>query len=214
MPTCRSLIASQTMTIPLLPAIDAAGQLREAGFALLLHYRRPLELTELAEATGVDLEGVRSAVAALATAGWLDLDDTGRVAGAAGLSLTTGPHGLTLGEASFRTWCAYDALGIAAALEADGHIETTCGWCQAPISVAMHGGAPGRTGPEWLWLAEGGDDLRGSFCTPTVLLCGEEHAVAWAEAQGRRGRKLDLAEGARQGAADWRGCAEASRQLA
>lgn len=165
------------MTRPLLPAIDAAGQVREAGFALLLHHRRPLELSELAEATGVELERVRGAVTALATAGWLDLDDSGRIAGAAGLSLATGPHGLTLGEAQFRTWCAYDALGIAAALEADGLIETTCGWCQAPISVAMHGGTPGRTGPEWLWLAEGGEDLRGSFCTPTVLLCGEEHAA-------------------------------------
>lgn len=202
------------MARPLLPAIDAAGQLREAGFALMLLHRRPLELTELAQATGVDLEGVRSGVAALATAGWLDLDDSGRVAGAAGLSLATGPHGLTLGEASFRTWCAYDALGIAAALEADGHIETACGWCQAPISVAVQGGIPDRTGPEWLWLAEGGDDLRGSFCTPTVLLCREEHAAAWAEAQGGRGRKLDLAEGARQGAADWKGCAEASRRFA
>jgi hypothetical protein len=29
---------------PLLPAIDAAGVLREAGFALLLRDRRPVEL--------------------------------------------------------------------------------------------------------------------------------------------------------------------------
>ena len=48
----------------------------------------------------------------------------------------------------------------------------------------------------------------------TVLLCGEEHAVAWAEQRGGRGRKLDLAEGARQGGADWAGCAEASRRFA
>jgi hypothetical protein len=166
------------MPRPLLPAIDAAGQVREVGFALLLRHRRPVEVTELAEATGLGADTAGRAVTRLAGAGWLDLDDSGRVSGAAGLSLAIGPHGLTLGDTLFRTWCAYDALGIAAALKADARLETTCGQCQTPISLAIHGGTPERSGPERLWLAEGGADLRGSFCTPTVLLCGDEHAAA------------------------------------
>lgn len=141
------------------------------------------------------------------------MDDAGRVVGAAGLSLSTGPHGLTLDEAAFRTWCAYDALGIAAALGADAVIHTACGHCRAPISLAFLRGTPDRQGPERLWLADGGADLRGSFCTPTVLLCGEEHGEAWAEAQGGRGRLLDLIEGSVQGGADWAGCADAARRL-
>lgn len=202
------------MTRPLLPAVDAAGQLREVGFALLLRHYRPVDVTELAEATGLGAEAAGDAVTTLAGAGWLDLDDHGRVAGAAGLSLATSPHGLTLGDASFRTWCAYDALGIAAALEADALMGTTCGQCQAPIALTIRGGTPERSGPERLWLAEGGEDLRGSFCTPTVLLCGDEHAAAWAEAQGERGRLLDLTAAARQGAADRAGCATAAGRLA
>lgn len=198
---------------PLLPALDAAGLLREAGFALLLRDRQPVEVADLAAAIGIDAAAAGSAVTTLARAGWLDLDDSGRVVGAAGLSLATGPHHLTLGASPFRTWCAYDSLGIAAALAADAHVETTCGQCGAPITLAFRGGVPERTGPERLWLAEGGADLRGSFCTPTVLLCGEEHGAAWAEGQGGRGALLDLAEGARQGSADWAGCAAASRRL-
>lgn len=198
---------------PLLPALDAAGLLREAGFALLLRDRRPVEVAELATAIGIDAGAAGHVVATLAQAGWLDLDDSGRVVGSAGLSLATGPHHLSLGAAPFRTWCAYDALGIAAALAADAQVETTCGQCGEAISLAFRDGIPERPGPERLWLAEGGADLRGSFCTPTVLLCGEEHGAVWAEAQGGRGRLLDLAEGARQGAADWAGCAEASRRL-
>lgn len=201
------------MTRPLLSAIDAAGQLREAGFALLLRDRRPIELQELAEVTGLRLDAVGDAVATLAGAGWLDLDDTGRVAGAAGLSLATGPHRLTLGEAPFRTWCAYDSLGIAAALRSDALIETTCSRCGSPIRLALHAGTPERTGPERLWLADGGSDLRGSFCTPTVLLCGEEHGSAWGKAQGGNGQLLDLGEAARRGAADWAGCATAAERL-
>jgi len=198
---------------PLLPALDAAGLLREAGFALLLRDRQPVEVADLATAIGIDAGAASSAVTNLAQAGWLDLDDSGRVVGAAGLSLSTGPHHLTLGGAPFRTWCAYDSLGIAAALGADARVETTCGQCGAPISLAIRGGIPERTGPERLWLAEGGADLRGSFCTPTVLLCGEAHGAAWAEAQGGRGALLDLAEGARLGSADWAGCADATRRL-
>jgi predicted transcriptional regulator len=202
------------MTKPLLPAVDAAGQLREVAFALVLRDRRPIEISELAAVTGLRQEAIRDAVGTLSGAGWLDLDDAGRVTGAAGLSLATGPHGLTIDETPFRTWCAYDSLGIAAALQTDARVETTCAVCQAPIDLRFQGGVPERVGPERLWLADGGADLRGSFCTPTVLLCGDEHAVAWAEAQGGQGRLLDLTEAARRGGTDWAECANAARLLA
>ena len=198
---------------PLLPAIDATGLLREAGFALLLRDGRPVELADLASAIGLEIEAARRAVTTLAGAGWLDLDGFGRVTGAAGLSLATGPHGLTIGARHFRTWCAYDALGISAALGVDALVETACGRCDAPISLAFQGGTPERDGPERLWLADGGDDLRRSFCTPTVLLCCEDHGMAWADDQGGRGRLLDLVDSSVLGEADWAGCADAARRL-
>lgn len=199
---------------PLLPALDAAGLLRQAGFALLLRDREPIEVGHLAAAIGIDAGAAGAAVTMLAEAGWLDLDNTGRVTGTAGLSLAMGPHRLTLGDAPFRTWCAYDSLGIAAALGADASFETNCGQCGAAISLAIRGGVPERVGRELLWLAEGGADLRGSFCTPTVLLCGEAHGAAWAEAQCDQGALLDLAEGARRGGTEWADCADAARRLA
>lgn len=152
-------------------------------------------------------------VSTLAETGWLDLDASGRVVGAAGLSLSTGPHRLSLGESEFRTWCAYDSLGIAAALGADAVVETACGRCQTPIHLAFRAGVPERRGPERLWLADGGADLRGSFCTPTVLLCSAKHGGAWSETQDGRGQLLDLVEGARLGGLDWAGCASAARRL-
>jgi alkylmercury lyase len=198
---------------PLLPDVDAAGLLREAARSATSTGRPSRSRRAKPGTTGIDIEAARTAVNALAQTGWLDLEDSGRVVGAAGLSLATGPHRLTIGEAPFRTWCAYDALGIAAALRADARIETTCGQCQAPISLAFRGGIPEPSGPEQLWLADGGPDLRGSFCLPTVLLCGEEHGTAWAEAQGGRGGLLDVLDAARQGGAGWAGCAEVARRL-
>jgi len=199
---------------PLLPAVDAAGQLREIAFALLLRDRRPIETSALAALIGIRPATIRGSVRALAEGGWLDVDDAGRIVGAAGLSLTTGPHGLTIGESPFRTWCAYDSLGITAALQADARVDTTCGVCGSPIRLTFRGGVPDRDAPELLWLAAGGADLRGSFCTPTVLLCGADHAGAWAVAHGGNGRVLELAEATRLGGAEWAGCADAMRRLA
>ena len=205
---------SMPIAKPLLPAVDAAGQLRDVAFALLMRDRQPIEASELAAVTGLRTQAINDAVGTLARGGWLDVDDAGRVIGAAGLSLAIGPHGLTIGKGSFRTWCAYDSLGIAAALETDARVETTCAVCHVPIHLRLQGGVPERDGPERLWLADGGSDLRGSFCTPTVLLCGDEHGAAWAKAQGGRGRLLALTEAARLGGADWAGCATAARRLA
>jgi len=202
------------MSKPLLPAVDASGLLRRAAFAVLVRDRRPPRLEELARSTGLDRVSVRDLTATLAAAGWLDLDDTGQITGAAGLSLASGPHGLTLRGVPFRTWCAYDALGIAAALEEDALVETACGQCSTAIRTAFQRGFPDRSGPERLWLAEGGEDLRNSFCTPTVLLCGDGHGSAWAQAHSGRGRLLDVADGAREGGVEWAGCAEAVRRLA
>src|SRR2546428_5530135 len=107
------------MDMPPLHPVDAARLLREAAFAVLLRDRRPLRLDELAGTTGLGAPAVRDLTTNLAAAGWIDIDDAGRITGAAGLSLATGPHALTLAGMPFRTWCAYDAIGIAAALEAD-----------------------------------------------------------------------------------------------
>ena len=193
---------------------ELGGPVRETAFALLLRDHHPIDATAVATAIGLSAAATRDAIADLARGGRLDLDDAGRVAGAAGLSVTTGPHQLTIDAFPFRTWCAYDSLGIAAALERDADIDTACGVCGRPIGLAMRGGVPERSGPERLWLSDGGADLRGSFCTPTVLLCGADHAAAWAEVQSGHGRSLDLAEAARLGGEAWAGCAAAARRLA
>jgi hypothetical protein len=45
--------------------MDAAGLLRAAGFALLFRDRRPVDLADLAAATGLEIEAARSVVSTL-----------------------------------------------------------------------------------------------------------------------------------------------------
>ena len=194
---------------PGLPAADLHERIREAAFALLLTERRPLDIDEIARASGAQVDTLPAMLDQLARAGWIDRDTEGRVTGSAGLSLTTGPHQISIDWTAFRTWCAYDAIGIAAALGADVAIRTACAVCGKAIALVTVGGQPPADRPERLWLASGGTDLRGDFCNPTVLLCSPQHAAVWAERQGGRGRAVELAEGARLGAEGWASCAAA-----
>jgi hypothetical protein len=196
---------------PLLSAVDDAEHLREVAFAMVLIEGRAVSASELdAVAAG---SGSGPALDALARSGWLDRSEDGRIVGAGGLSLTEGPHRLRFGPREFRTWCAYDAMGIPAALAVDAEVETTCGVCGRALLLSMRGGQPDRDGPELLWLAAGGDDLRSGFCAPTVLVCGTAHGREWAAGHANEGELVTLGEATRRGALDWAGCAAAAGNL-
>ncbi len=184
-------------------------RIREAAFALLIRNPEPIELRDLARASGVAAAALRPALDRLAESGRIDRDPEGRVTGSAGLSLTSGPHRLRLGSSSYRTWCAYDALAIAGALAADATMSTACAVCDRAIDVVINAGQPALDRPERLWLADGGPDLRADFCAPTVLLCSAGHGAAWAREHGPTGRQLSLAEGAAIGAREWASCGAA-----
>lgn len=194
---------------PGLPAADLHERIRETAFALLLTERREIAPDEITAATGMPSAAMSGMLDRLASAGWIDRDPDGRVTGSAGLSLSTGPHRIAIDGTEFRTWCAYDSIGIAAALSADAAIRTECAVCGAAIALDTQAGQPPADRPERLWLASGGADLRGDFCDPTVLLCSPEHAAIWAERQGGHGRAVELAEAAQLGAMGWASCAAA-----
>ncbi|MBA2373906.1 MAG: hypothetical protein H0V74_06870 [Chloroflexi bacterium] len=186
-------------------------RVREVAFALLLADSRPVSPDELALTFGGS--EIATILDALAASGSIDRADDGRVTGSEGLSLSDGPHRLTIGERPFRTWCAYDALGIPVALRASAHVETACAECGKTIAIPINEGKPQRTGPERLWLAAGGDDPRKSFCTPTVLLCGPDHGAAWGVKHNGDGELLALDDASEQGASDWASAADTARRL-
>ncbi|MGH2465043.1 MAG: organomercurial lyase [Candidatus Limnocylindrales bacterium] len=193
-----------------LPAFDSHQRVREAAFALLLANGEPVSLADLERLTGVGA-GLAPMLDEFAALGWIDRDQSGRITGSAGLSLSSGPHRLELRDRPYRTWCGYDALGIAAALGEDAALATTCPVCEAAIVLTLTAGRPAAARRERLFLAVGGADLRADFCAPTVVLCSEEDAVAWSNHSA--GRILTLEAAADLGAAAWARCADASRVI-
>ncbi|MGH9268222.1 MAG: organomercurial lyase, partial [Acidimicrobiales bacterium] len=146
-------------------------QVRHTAFALLVRDGRPVSVERLAAAHPGELPrpALNEALDRLVADGHLDRDPSGAVVGAGGLTLGDAPHRLLLRGRDYRTWCAYDAIGIPAALGEEGAISTRCGVCGRAIAIRVPI-EPDVERPERLWLAAGGTDLRAEFCTPTVLL--------------------------------------------
>lgn len=195
-----------------MPSLDE--QVRWTAFGLLVEHGRPVQPDALLAAmpSGTDLDAVRAAIPRLAGAGQLDVGPDGAVIGSAGLTLGSGLHRLLLRGRDYRTWCAYDAIGIVAALAESGSLSTHCGICARPIALRLPEAAEAER-PERLWLSAGGDDMRADFCAPTVLLCSAEHSQTWAERHEGRGRALDLRTAARLGAGAWASPAREAARL-
>src|SRR3954447_13132513 len=123
-----------------LSAFDQGELVREIAFGLLLTRQRPITLAELSAASG--MANLGPMLEALTDAGWVDRGIDGSVTGSAGLTLGSAPHALTIAGTTFRTWCAYDALGIPAALRENATVDTACGVCATPITLSIVSGQP------------------------------------------------------------------------
>src|SRR6266508_403605 len=106
---------------------------------------RAFEHTLLARALDRLVDDHRPGIAA--RQGRLRRDPAGAVSGSHGLSLTPTAHELLLEnpagrERQYWTWCAWDAVGILAALDASGRIRSTSPSSGAPIQLDFHHGHP------------------------------------------------------------------------
>jgi len=142
---------------------ELALELRELAFALLLRDRAPVDAQELSALAGRAPARIERALEALARQGRIDRDAEGAVLGSAGLTLAGAPHALEIGGYPFRTWCAFDAIGIPAAVGVDARVQASCAVCDRPIAVEVVGGQPALHAAARLWLSAGGPDLRADF---------------------------------------------------
>lgn len=196
------------------------------AFHLLLDDRRPVSAARLAQALACNPGRVAQALVVLDRQGRIRRDQTGAVRGSHGLSLTPTPHALLLERRSgqeqpYWTWCAWDAVGILAALDASGRIRSTSPASGAPIQIDFHHGhlrdpAPGLV----VFFADtdcctpaGGDDdpdccgsgsVIDDWCPLVNFFEDAGAAQAWATEHGLRGTAVPLAEATERGRTSWR----------
>jgi alkylmercury lyase len=183
--------------LPVGPEVPASpGALAVSGFAALWRGERP-HITQL---TG-DTETVN----ALMRAGRLELDDHGFLMGVHGLAARPTRHRIEHGAGgrAVPTWCAFDAIGIPAALSLDATAVTTCPYCGAQLRVKLSDGVPDDDGNLRLWLPNGpGAHLVEDFCSHANLYCSADHLRSMVPS-GRPGDTVTVTEAAAIGRRGW-----------
>jgi Alkylmercury lyase len=183
---------------------ESATAVRSAGF---VHLRRGHAATveDVANGSGIDADTVRHTLSVLAHRGAAELDAESRLVGIGGLSLVATPHELVLDGVMLHTWCAVDALGIPAALNADATARTHCHHCGRRIEVRFAAGAPTSPSPIITWYPRAvGTNLRRSFCDAANAFCNQEHLQAWRAAHGEpAGEALSLVDVTARGRTIW-----------
>ncbi len=130
-------------------------RLRRAGFRAILA-GRAVGAPELAAELGLPVDEVREHLARMAATGLVELDERGTVIGCWGLSTRPTSHRLRIHGRQLYTWCAVDAVGIPAILEADARIDSRCAGCGRPLRIDLARGAPaaGIGDTVWIWVAD------------------------------------------------------------
>ena len=183
---------------------DAEGPLLAAAFHLLLAEGRPVPVQRLAAALGRDAEPVEQALDRLARAGRTRRNQAGEVTGSLGLSVEPTAHELTVEGARRWTWCAYDSVGILAALGVSGRVRSRSPHTQAPIEFAVHQDRP-AAGSQVVFLAQGPCvSVVDDWCPLVNFFEDPDTAAAWAAQHGATGTAVALLQAAATGAAAWR----------
>lgn len=172
----------------------AARQFGVAGFAALWHGQQPPVAT---------LGAGRGIVRRLVRAGRLEVDEHGLLVGVHGLVARTTAHRIEHAAGMVHTWCAFDAIGIPAALGINATAVTRCPTCDLELRVVLDHGQPIEANEFRLWLPAGPcTHLVEDFCAHTNLYCTAEHLAATVP-DAASGRAVTIGEAVTLGRSTW-----------
>jgi alkylmercury lyase len=198
------------------PADTFAALVRAAAFRRLLRTGAPATPARLAGDLDHPEHELGPVIADMLKQGRLRVDPDGCVVGAAGLSIHPDRHRIELDGRRFWTWCAYDFLGIFAALGATGQASSPSPAGGPPLDVHF---SDGRPEPSTLVLFLPDEDVAAcctsvydQWCPNSNMFRSAEDAMGWANAHGVRGSVLTLPDAAERGAQRWRPLLEGQPQ--
>lgn len=179
---------------------EASLEVAAAGFAALWRGRTP-EAGELLPACPQHAANV---LAELVASGRAEVDAAGRVVGVHGLTLRASRHHFVHAGRTHPTWCAFDSVGIPAALSLDATAHTDCPTCGRSLTVEVRDGeAHDDLLVLWLPAPDDRSNLINDFCATADLYCSEEHLRQRIEPGRAPGRIADLAAALALGRDTW-----------
>jgi hypothetical protein len=135
-----------------------------------------------------------------------EIDEGTIIIGMDGLTKRRTRHGVIVAGVELWTWCAYDIVGIAAAIRADAIGSTQCGECGREIIVVIRKGRLDGGTAIVGWLPEAScSNVMAEFCPSALLFCSLSHLDKWRAREGiGSGEALDVESLAERGRSDWR----------
>lgn len=181
-----------------------AALVRRVAFIQLRATAAPVDVATLAAECDLTLHEVEAALGSLVGAGTITRIPAGAVVAAGGLSVVPARHRLRLDGEQFWTWCAFDGIGIPAALNADAVVETRCPTCGRALVVPVEAGRPPAESQVVGWLPGGPcGNVQADFCPEANLFCDASHLAAWRDTGNHEGATASLLEFADIGKATW-----------
>jgi alkylmercury lyase len=178
---------------------EAGSELAVAGFVMLWR-GVPARPEDLLVGRG---QLAREVAEVLEDRGRAELDEHGRLVGIHGLTLRTTRHQFTIDGRDHHTWCAFDAIGIPAALRADAIVHTDCPTCRAAIDIPLAAGLP-TDSRALVWIPGSvGVNLIADFCSRADLYCDRDHLLRSVDASATNGDVLDLPAACALGSREW-----------
>jgi Alkylmercury lyase len=176
------------------------------AFDELLATPRPAALPRLARRLDTTAAELEPLLARLAERGWIRRRDDGSVVGSRGLTIERTQHELELNGESRFTWCAYDTLGIFAALGANGTIRSRTP-LEEQVELEVVDGRPTAADGVVLFFPERQvASVVDEWCPLANFFLNVDAARSWAQEHGVEGQVLTLTEASERGSADWRDC--------
>jgi alkylmercury lyase len=183
------------MLLATLPVRRAAFQLLRSGKAV--------SIDDVAGRTGLSPDAVRLAALDVASVGMAEVEDRS-IVGMDGLTTRRTEHAIAFDGVDLWTWCAYDIVGIAAALGTDARGSTACGACGRAIEVEVRAGEPVESAIVGWLPGEACSDVRAEFCPSALFFCSTEHLDGWlSTSEQHGGEALDLGALAERGREEW-----------
>jgi len=115
---------------------------RNATYSTFVESGRAPTRDEVSAVAGLDVEAIRESWGRLHLEHAIVLDDGGEILMAHPFSAVPTPFRVIADGRVWHANCAWDAIGICAALGRDGDIETTCADCDALIEFDIRGRSP------------------------------------------------------------------------
>ncbi|MDA8117774.1 MAG: organomercurial lyase [Actinomycetota bacterium] len=190
-------------------AIDAEPStlaIRQAAFRAILS-GIAIDEARVAEITGLDTALVGSTVDRLVAAG-IATTDTGpagerSIDGSEGLTVRASKHAISISGSDLHTWCAFDVVGIPAALGLDASGSTRCPTCGGAIELEVRKGEVVDSGAIGWWPSASGGPVIEAFCPSASIFCNSEHLDEWRTANQAEGTARTLVELAEAGRETW-----------